>query len=85
VNIECKANLTAQFLKPARGALILVSCLNSCQHAGPVVLFLCMMIVHREKISKDKQGFIERVIDRFGRVSRRLQLLLLSKTDKSCS
>jgi len=44
-----------------------------------------MMIVHREKISKDKQGFIERVIDRFGRVSRRLQLLLLSKTDKSCS
>jgi len=25
-----------------------------------------MMSVHREKISKDKQGFIERMIDRRG-------------------
>jgi len=30
-----------------------------------------MMSVHREKISKDKQGFIESVIDRFARDSRR--------------
>jgi len=39
-----------------------------------------MMSVHREKISKDKHGFI----DRFGRDPRRLQLLFLSDADKSC-
>jgi len=27
---------------------------------------LCMMSVHREKISKDEQDFIERVVDPFG-------------------
>jgi len=36
---------------------------------------LYMSSVHREKISKDEQGFIERVLDRFGRDLRRLQLL----------
>jgi len=30
--------------------------------------------VHREKVSKDKQGFIEGVFDCFGRDLRRLQL-----------
>jgi len=34
--------------------------LNAC-------LFFCMMSVDSEKISKDKQGFIESVIDRFAR------------------
>ena len=38
------------------------------------------MSVHREKISKDKQGYIEH----FGWDSRRLQLLFLSDADKSC-
>jgi len=36
---------------------------------------LCMMSVYREKVSEDKQGFI----DRFGRDPRRLQLALVSK------
>jgi len=39
-----------------------------------------MMNVHSEKISKDKQ----RVVDRFGRDSRRLQILFLSDAEKSC-
>jgi len=34
-----------------------------------------MTNIHREKISKDKQGFIERVPDCLGRDIRRLQLL----------
>jgi len=34
---------------------------------------LYLMSVYREKISKNKQGFIESVLDRFGRVLRRLQ------------
>jgi len=38
------------------------------------------MSVHSEKISKDKQRFIER----FGRDSRRLQLLFLSDGEKPC-
>jgi len=40
---------------------------------------------HSEKISKDKQGFIERVDDRFGQDLRRLQLLywFISDGDKS--
>jgi len=38
-----------------------------------------MMSVHREKINKEKQDFI----DRFGRDPRRFQLLLLSDADKS--
>jgi len=42
------------------------------------------MSVHREKITKDKQGFIERMLDRFGRDLRRLQLLFLYDADKSC-
>ena len=42
------------------------------------------MSVHREKISKDKQGFIGSVLDRFGRDIRRFQLLFLSDADKSC-
>ena len=45
---------------------------------------LCMMSVHREQISKDKQGFIESVTDCFGRDLRRLQLLFLSGADKFC-
>jgi len=40
---------------------------------------LCMMNVHREKISKDKQGFT----DRIGRDPIHLQLLFLSDADKS--
>jgi len=28
---------------------------------------LCMISVNREKVSKEKQDFIKRVIDRFGR------------------
>jgi len=40
------------------------------------------MSVLRETISKDKRGFIERVIDRFGRDPRRLQLLFLGDADK---
>jgi len=43
------------------------------------------MSVHREKVSKGKQGFIERVFACFGRdLSRRLQLLYLSDAGKSC-
>jgi len=38
------------------------------------------MSVHRKKICKDKQ----RLIDRFGRDSRRSQLLILNDADKSC-
>jgi len=41
------------------------------------------MSVCREKTSKDKQGFIKSVIDRFKRDARRLQLLFLSDADKS--
>jgi len=41
---------------------------------------LCMMSVHPDKISKDKQLFI----DRFGRDPRRFLLLFLSDADKSC-
>ena len=37
-----------------------------------------------KKTFKDKQGLIERVIDRFGRDPRRLQLLFLTDADKSC-
>jgi len=39
-----------------------------------------MMSVHCEKITKDKQGFIER----FGRDPRCLQLLFLSDANESC-
>jgi len=39
-----------------------------------------MICVHREKISKDKQRFI----DRFGQDPRRLQLLFLSDAETSC-
>jgi len=46
---------------------------------------LCMMSAPREKISKGKLGFIERVIDCFERYPRRLQLLFLNDVDKSCS
>jgi len=42
------------------------------------------MSVHHEKVSKDKQGFIERVFDCFGRDLRRLQLFFLSDDGKSC-
>jgi len=42
------------------------------------------MSVPREKISKGKQGFSERMIDRFGRDPRRLQLMFLGDADKSC-
>jgi len=41
---------------------------------------LCVISVHREKIRKDMQGFIKRVMDRFGREFRRLQLLFLTLT-----
>jgi len=40
---------------------------------------MCMMSVHREKISKNKQRFI----DRFRRDPRRLQLLFLGDAGKS--
>jgi len=43
-----------------------------------------MVSVPREKLSRDKRGFIERVIDCFGRDFRRLQLLPLNDIDKSC-
>jgi len=45
---------------------------------------LCMMSAPCEKISKDKQGFVAKVIDRFGRVRRSLQLMFLSDADKYC-
>jgi len=43
-----------------------------------------MMSAPCEKISKDKQGFVAKVIDRFGRVRRSLQLMFLSDADKYC-
>jgi len=43
-----------------------------------------MMSIHRGKISKDKQKFIERMSDRFGGDPRCLQLLFLSNADKFC-
>lgn len=36
---------------------------------------LCMLSVHREKINKNKQIFIEKVIEKFGSETRRLQFL----------
>ena len=42
------------------------------------------MSVHRQKVSKDKQGFIESGFDCFGRDLTRLQLLFLSDAGKSC-
>ena len=45
---------------------------------------LCMISVPSEKISKDMQGIIERVVDRFGRDPNCLQFLFLSNADKSC-
>jgi len=46
------------------------------------------MSIHREKVSKgklDNQGFIERVLECFGRdLIRRLQLFVLSDAGKSC-
>ena len=39
---------------------------------------------HREKVSKDKQGFVERVFDCFGRDLRRLQLFFLNDAGKPC-
>jgi len=41
------------------------------------------MSVTRENISKDKQGFIEGVIYRFGQNPRRSQLLCLNDVDNS--
>jgi len=41
------------------------------------------MSVQRE-VSKDKQGFVERVFDCFGRELRRLQLFFLNDAGKSC-
>jgi len=38
---------------------------------------------HREKVSKDKQSFIERVFECFGRDLRRLQLLFPIDVGKS--
>ena len=40
---------------------------------------LDMMSVYREKTSKDKQGFIESALDRFGRDLKRLQILFLGR------
>jgi len=42
------------------------------------------MSVHRDKVSKDRHGFIERMFDCFGRDLRRLQLFLLNDAGKSC-
>jgi len=42
---------------------------------GEPLSSLWVMNVHRENISKEKQGFIESVADRFGRDLRHLQLL----------
>jgi len=39
--------------------------------------------IYDEEISKDKQGFIEKVLDRFERNSRLSQRLFLSDADKS--
>jgi len=41
-----------------------------------------MMSVSCEKISNNKRGFLERVIDCFERYPKRLQLLFLGDTDK---
>jgi len=41
------------------------------------------MSVHREKVSKDKQGFIERAFDCFGRDLKRLPLFFLNDAGKS--
>jgi len=48
------------------------------------LLGLCVMTAHREKNSKNKQGFIERVVYRFERDLRHLQLLFLRDADKCC-
>jgi len=45
---------------------------------------LCVMSVHHEKISKDKQGFIVKEIDRFGRDLRHLQILFLNDVYMCC-
>ena len=42
------------------------------------------MNVHREKVSKDKQGFTERGFDCFERDSKRLKLFFLNDAGKSC-
>jgi len=47
-------------------------------------MFGFCMSVHREKINKDKQDFIKKVIDRFLRNLRRLQLLFLCDPDMCC-
>jgi len=41
------------------------------------------MSVHSEKVNQDKEGFIERVLDCFGRDLRPFQLLFVSDTAKS--
>jgi len=41
------------------------------------------MSAHSEKVSEDQQGFIERVLNCFGRDLRRLQLLFLSDAGQS--
>jgi len=43
-----------------------------------------MISIPREKIRKDKRGFIESVIDCFERDPRRLQLLFLNDVDQFC-
>jgi len=43
-----------------------------------------MMSVPREKISKGKQSFTEKVVDRLGRDRRGFQFLCLGNADKSC-
>jgi len=57
---------------------------DSCANIPVHLSDWCMMSIHREKISKHKQSFIERVIHRFGRNPGRLQLLFLSGADKQC-
>jgi len=49
-------------------------------NACPVVVWSS---VHCEKIGKDKQGFVGRAIDRFGRDTYSLQLLSLSDAEMS--
>jgi len=49
--------------------------------SGERLSALCMTDVHSEKISKDKPGSIEMVIDRFGRDFRRLEILFPSDAD----
>ena len=48
------------------------------------VCTLCMMNVSHEKSAKTSKVFGKRMIDRFGRDPRSLQLLFLSDADKSC-